>query len=153
MKLDFRLLTQSVTPFDLDVLANLVSEYYAFDHLNYDDKLARQALLELVSEERFGRVWLLQLEQEPIGYLVLTFGFIVEFRGRIAVIDEVYLRPNFRGRGYFRTALTFVEALCRELGVRCLRLEVETKNDRAQQTYHRAGFHQHQRFLMTKVLD
>src|ERR1700693_942989 len=120
MQIDLR----SATPSDLDVLATLVSEYYAFDGLRYDDRLTRRALLELINEERFGRIWLLELEQLPIGYLILTFGFIVEFHGKHAVIDEVYLRRPYRGRGYFQTALVFVEAFCRQLEIRCLRLEV-----------------------------
>ena len=93
------------------------------------------------------------LEQHSIGYLVLTFGFIVEFHGKHAVIDEVYLRPNYRGHGYFRQALTFVETFCRESGISCLRLEVEKKNDRAQEAYQKAGVRRHDRLLMTKLLE
>jgi GNAT superfamily N-acetyltransferase len=144
---------RAVTASDLDVLANLVSEYYAFDCLNYDDRIARRALLELINEERSGRIWLLELEQHPIGYLVLTFGFILEFHGKHAVIDEVYLQPNYRGHGYFQMALGFVEEFCRKLEIRCLRLEVETRNEKAQETYRRAGFRQHERLLMTKTLE
>ncbi len=148
MEIELRLVTSS----DLDVLANLVSEYYAFDGLIYNDRLARRALLELIGDERFGRIWLFELEQHPIGYLVLTFGFIVEFHGKHAVIDEVYLRPNYRGHGYFRQALTFVETFCRESGISCLRLEVEKKKNKAQETYRKAGFRRHDRLLMTKLL-
>lgn len=148
MDIDLRPVTSS----DMDVLATLVSEYYAFDGLNYDDRLARRALLELIDEERSGRIWLLELEQRPIGYLVLTFGFIVEFHGKHTVIDEVYLRPNYRGHGYFQMALPFVESFCRDLDVRCLRLEVENRNKKAQDAYRKAGFLQHERLLMTKTL-
>lgn len=153
MELELRLLKPTAPPSDLDIVANFVSEYYAFDDLAYDDRPARRALAELINKEYLGRIWLLQLEQQPIGYLILTFGFLLEFHGRHAVIDEVYIRPSFRGHGYFRTALSFVEARCREWGVRCLRLEVQSGNVKAQKIYKEAGFQQHERFLMTKVLD
>jgi diamine N-acetyltransferase len=149
MEVDLRAVTLS----DLDVLADLISEYYAFDGLEYDDLLSRQAVLELISDDRFGRIWLLEMEKLPIGYLVLTFGFIVEFHGKHAVIDEVYLRPEYRGRGYFRQVLNVVEALCRQLKIGCLRLEVEKKNEKAQESYRKAGFHHHDRLLMTKILE
>jgi GNAT superfamily N-acetyltransferase len=152
MEPKLRLLEPPPNASDLDVLANFVSEYYAFDRLTFDERLARQAMVDLISDARLGRIWLLELEQEPIGYLVLTFGFLLEFHGRHAVIDEVYLRANFRNRGYFRIALSFVEATCRELGVRFLRLEVESKNIAAQEKYRKAGFRQHDRLLMTKRL-
>jgi GNAT superfamily N-acetyltransferase len=149
MEIDLR----PVIPSDLDVLTNLVSEYYTFDGLYYDDRLARRALLELMNDERSGRIWLLELEQQPIGYLILTFGFIVEFHGKHAVIDEVYLRPNHRGHGYFQKALTFVEAFCRQSKARCLRLEVHKRNEKALESYRKAGFRQHERLLMTKLLE
>jgi diamine N-acetyltransferase len=144
---------RSVPLSDLDILANLVSEYYVFDSLTYDDGLAHRALRELISEERFGRVWLIELWHQPIGYLILTFGFIVEYHGRYAVIDEVYLRPDYRGHGYFRVALAFVETFCRQQNIRYLRLEVETRNEKAQEVYRKCGFREHERLLMTKVID
>jgi diamine N-acetyltransferase len=143
---------RTATVADLNVLAELVSEYYVYDGISYDNSLIRRALLELINDERYGRVWLLELEHQSIGYLVLTYGFVVEFHGRIAVLDEVYIRPNFRAKGYFSAALNFVEAFCRSLKVRCLRLEVERRNGRAQESYRKAGFFEHDRLLMTKLL-
>jgi diamine N-acetyltransferase len=137
---------------DVDILCDLVSEYYASDGLVYDDELTRRALVELINHQGFGRIWVLELSQQPIGYLLLTFGFILEFHGRHAVIDEVYLRPNYRRRGYFQNALSFVEAFCRQMNLRCLRLEVENKNELARKSYEKAGFQKHDRLLMTRIL-
>jgi diamine N-acetyltransferase len=106
-----------------------------------------------MNDEVYGRIWLLELEQCPVGYLVLTFGFILEFHGKHAVIDEIYLRPNYRGHGYFKMALRFVESFCQQSKIRCLRLEVEKRNEKAQESYLRAGFRQHERLLMTKLLE
>lgn len=108
---------RAVTPSDLNALATFVSEYYTLDGLFYNDRLARQALLELMAENQLGQIWFLELAEQPIGYLILTFGFTVEFHGKHAVIGEVYLRPGYRGRGYFRKALTFVESHCRRLKI------------------------------------
>ena len=148
MGIDFR----SCAVSDVNFLNDFVCEYYAFDGLLYDAELVREALSELICEERLGRVWLVELNQLPIGYIVLTFGFILEFHGKHAVIDEVYLRSDYRGRGYFQMALGFVETFCRDSNIRCLRLEVETRNAFAQRAYRKAGFHQHERLLMTKLL-
>ena len=109
--------------------------------------------MALIKDQRFGRIWFIELEQQAIGYLVLTFGFIVEFHGKHAVIDEVYLRPNYRGHGYFQMALAFVETFCREMNVCCLRLEVGKRNETAQEAYRKAGFRPHDRILMTKSLE
>ena len=42
-----------------------------------------------------------------VGYLVLTLGYSLEYGGRDAFIDEVYIRSSYRGRGIGTAALTF----------------------------------------------
>jgi diamine N-acetyltransferase len=125
---------------------------YEHDGLVYDDMPARQALRELLLTERFGRAWWIELDKKTIGYAVLTFGFSVEFHGRDAVLDEMYLLPDHQGKGHFTEVLALIEACCRELGVRALCLVVETKNTRAQRACQKAGFKPHDRTLMTKRL-
>jgi GNAT superfamily N-acetyltransferase len=137
---------------DLDMLAGMVRDYYEHDGLVYDDTPPRQALRELLLTERFGRAWWIDLDKKTIGYAVLTFGFSVEFHGRDAVLDEMYLLPDHQGKGHFTEVLALIEACCRELGVRALCLVVETKNTRAQRAYQKAGFKPHDRTLMTKRL-
>jgi ribosomal protein S18 acetylase RimI-like enzyme len=48
--------------------------------------------------------------------------------------------------------LATVEAACPALGVRALHLEVDHVNERAKGLYVRAGYADHERYLMTKVL-
>ena len=50
------------------------------------------------------------------------------------------------------SAIRFVEDACRDLGVEALHLEVERGNTRAQTVYHKAGFADHDRYLLTKWL-
>lgn len=137
---------------DLDMLAGMVRAYYEHDGSVYDDMPARQALRELILTERFGRAWWIDLDKKTIGYAVLTFGFSVEFHGRDAVLDEMYLLPDHQGKGHFTEVLALIEDCCRQLGVRALCLVVETKNTRAQRAYQKTGFKPHDRTLMTKRL-
>jgi len=137
---------------DLPLLARLVRANYESAGFPYEEESARQALQRLVTTARLGRVWWVDWEGIPIGYAVLTFGFSVEFHGRFAVLDEVYLVPEHRGKGYFKHLLALIEAHCWRWGIRTLRLEVETKNAQAQRAYQKAGFAAHERRLMTKRL-
>lgn len=137
---------------DLSLLARLVQANYESAGFPYKEESARQALQQLVTTARLGRVWWVDWEGAPIGYAVLTFGFSVEFHGQYAVPDEVYLVPEHQGKGYFKHLLALVEAHCWRWGVRTLRLEVETKNAPAQRAFQKAGFVAHERRLMTKRL-
>jgi GNAT superfamily N-acetyltransferase len=48
---------------------------------------------------------------------VLTLGYSLELLGRDAFIDEFYFRETYRGRGWGRQAIAFVEDAARSLGV------------------------------------
>jgi GNAT superfamily N-acetyltransferase len=84
--------------------------------------------------------------------MVLTFGFSLEFHGRNALLDELYLREEFRGRGLGRASLVRAEEICRREGIRAVHLEVDRVNVRAQEVYRKAGYKDHDRYLLTKWL-
>ena len=97
-------------------------------------------------------VHLVSSRNEVIGYIVLTFGFSLEFHGRDAFLDELYLSEEYRGKGIGEASLGFVEALCQREGIKALHLEVERRNRRAQELYRQAGYQDHDRYLLTKWL-
>ena len=84
------------------------------------------------------------------GYAVVGFGYSLEFEGRDAFVDELYVEPRYRGQGVGRQLLGAVEAMCRDVGVRAVHLEVGHDNARALRLYERLGYQAHPRHLMTK---
>ena len=138
---------------DLDSLLPLVRAYYEFDHLSFDARVARTALENFVGDPTFGRIWLISVDGEVVGYLILTLGYSIEYGGRDAFIDEVYLRAEYREQGIGRKAIAFAETQCQALGVRALHLEVERDNTTAHALYRKVGFVDHDRYLMTKRIS
>jgi GNAT superfamily N-acetyltransferase len=136
---------------DLPLVEPMVRAYYLEDGHSFDEKRQLRALAALADGEPLGRGWLIALAGRPIGYLVLTLGFSVEAGGAEGCIDEFYLLPAARSRGLGGRALELVEAEARHLAVRRLYLEVEHGN-RALHLYRRAGYLDHQRFLLSKFL-
>jgi GNAT superfamily N-acetyltransferase len=135
---------------DVDRLLELVREFHHHEHLAFDEQIDRDVLISFLSDRSFGQAWLIQQDNEVIGYIVSTLGFSLEYRGRDAFIDEFYICPQHRGRGIGTETLAFLEDACRTIGVRALHLEVDLKNPDAQRLYHRVGYQRHERFLMTK---
>lgn len=136
---------------DLTILLELVKEFHALG-LPFDEQADRQALENLLTNESLGQVWLVQQDREVIGYIILTFGYSLEYRGRDAFVDEFYLRPNYREQGIGTKTLAFAEDICRSLGIQALHLEADFKNTDAQRLYRRVGYEAHDRYLMTKWL-
>jgi diamine N-acetyltransferase len=121
--------------------------------IKFDESTARAAFRKFLSLSAFGGVWLLCEDQKPAGYIVLTVGFSFEFHGHDAFIDELYVDPAYRRRGFGRQAVAFVEKKASEMGVNAIHLEVDRENDPAFELYRRAGYEDHDRFLMTKWLN
>lgn len=138
---------------DADLLLAMMREYYAFDGHAYDEQRARVALLKFLGEPSFGRAWLICDGDVAVGYIVLTFGYSLEYLGRDAFIDEFYLRESYRGRGWGRRTLEFVEEAGRAAEVRTIHLEVVRANSRAKEVYRRAGYADHDHYLMSKWIE
>jgi diamine N-acetyltransferase len=114
---------------------------------------ATSALRQLLDHPEHGSVWLIEVSSVPAGYLILTWGYSLEFHGRDAFIDELYVAPTYRGIGVGRQAMELAEHEARARGVQALHLEVEPENVRAQALYRRTGFAQRGYVLMSKRLE
>jgi GNAT superfamily N-acetyltransferase len=146
----------SFTPATLENVEELLlmmREFYAHEGLTFDQAIARCALQGIISDKTLGRVFLIVSENTVAGYAALTFGYSLEFHGRDAFVDELYLRAEYRSQGYGRRALDFLSRVCLELGIKALHLEVERENTRAQAVYREFGFKDHDRYLMTKWVE
>jgi GNAT superfamily N-acetyltransferase len=139
-------------PADADVLIEMMRDFNAHERIAFDEAEVRAVLALLFANEEYGFACLVVLDGEVAGYVVIAFGFSVEFRGRDAFVDELFVKDEVRGRGLGGAALRFAEGVCRGRGVRALHLEVERQNTGAQAVYRRAGFVDHDRYLLTKWL-
>jgi len=135
---------------DAVILLGFMREYYAFDGHHFDEEKSAAALIGLLRDQSLGRVWLILDRETPVGYIVLTLGYSLELLGRDAFIDEFYLRERYRGRGWGRKTLDFVEEEARSLGVNSLHLEVTRPNSVAKRFYGKLGFEEREHHLMTK---
>jgi ribosomal protein S18 acetylase RimI-like enzyme len=137
---------------DLELLLGLHEEFSREDGVPFEAAAARAALAGLLREPSLGGAWIIERDGQPVGYFVLCYGYSIEFRGRDAFLDEIYVRPAARGRGLAREALEFAQAECSKAGVRSLHLEVRRGNEAARRLYRDAGFVERESYLMTRKL-
>lgn len=138
---------------DRDALLELIAAYHAFEQIPHDAVAAAEAIAPLLARTDAGRVWLVRDADRTVGYVALCFGYSIEFGGRDAFVDEMFLVEAARGRGLGRSALDQVADAARGLGVKALHLEVARDNTRAQSLYDRLGFALRDRYvLMSRTL-
>ena len=140
------------TTADEPTLLELMREFYREGRMPFDERAARAALRGVLADPAHGRALLIEVEGAVAGYLVVCFGWSLEFHGRDAFLDELYVRERFRGQGIGTRALEVAAEVCRTSGVRAMHLEVERSNTRAQSVYRRTGFADRDYYLMTRRL-
>jgi GNAT superfamily N-acetyltransferase len=131
---------RKATPADLDLLGELMVEYYLFDAIPFEAGPLQKALALLLEQPRHGRAWLALESGEPVGYAVATYGFDAEMGGPLAMVTDFYLRPAWRGGG--RGALLF-ESLAADLraeGIGSVHLHVLGHNATAAAFWTKQGF-------------
>ena len=146
--MDFKPIPAEAT--DIELLVVFMRDFYEHEALRFDESAARNALQMVMANAFFGRVFFLEFAGEKVGYTVLTFGFSLEFHGRDAFVDELYVVASHRGRGIGKQTLEFLADVCRAEGIAALHLEVERANTIAQGVYRKQGFKDHDRYLLTK---
>jgi GNAT superfamily N-acetyltransferase len=118
----------------------------------FDESWVRKNLAELLLDPRYGLIYLVRENEIPVAYLVICFDFSLEYRGKGAWIDELFVEPSHRGQGIGTRLLDLAETASREHGAQTLHLEVNHGN-RAIELYRRRAFVDHHRYLMTKWLS
>lgn len=137
---------------DLADLLELMHEFYAEAGYPLDPERARAAFLPLLGSGQLGQVWLAEFEGQVAGHLVLTFCYSMEYGGRSAFVDDLFVRPALRNRGVGRALVAHARAICEKLGVRAMHLEVARTNGAAQAIYRGVGFDSTDRELLTLAL-
>jgi hypothetical protein len=83
-----------------------MTEFYAEAGFALNAQRAAEAFAALISGEHLGQVWVIEAGAETagaganaVGYLVVTLGFSMEYGGRDAFVDDLFIRAGHRGRG------------------------------------------------------
>jgi GNAT superfamily N-acetyltransferase len=143
---------------DIPEIMAMMTDFHSEDRIPWHPREAQRAISELFANDAYGVFWLIEVDWQSIGFLVLTFGFSLEFHGRTAFVDEFYVRPEFRGQGIGTKALHHIGtkalhqmmAYCVRQAIRTVHLEVEQSNPRVHRLYERAGFEDRGFYILSK---
>ena len=144
----FQLLSET----DIPTLLGMMRDFYAEQQMLFESDAAAKAIKQLLADPGLGQICFIYSGAELAGYFVLTFCFSLEFHGHFALLDELYLREEFRGHKLGTAAIAFAKTVCKQRGIGALRLEVGEENQAAQGLYRGSGFAKDARHLYTQWL-
>ena len=134
------------TPTDLDELLPLVAAFHEFEEVELSAAARHAAVSGLLDSDVYGDIWLATEGQTIIGYAAICFGYSIEFGGRDAFLDEVYVVPERRKAGLGIGLLKQSLKSCKDVGIRALHLEVSQDNLKARDLYLSLGFELRDKF-------
>jgi diamine N-acetyltransferase len=142
------------TTSDLELLLPLMRHMQHDDPWSepFHDATVRANLADLLQNPVYGVVYIAREKSATIGYLVICFDYSLEYHGKGAWIDELFVEAAHRGKGIGTQLLDLAETASSEHSAKFLHLEV-THGNPAIELYRRRGFLDHQRYLMSKDLD
>ncbi len=127
-------------PADLPALLAAMADFYVLEKLPWKPHRQASLLEHLLANPESGRLLLLEQAGKMAGYAVIGFCFSLEFDGRFALLDELYVLPHLQGQGLGTRLLQAAEACALAAGCQALRLEVSDDNPKARQLYERHGY-------------
>jgi ribosomal protein S18 acetylase RimI-like enzyme len=130
-----------LTPQDRDLVLPMVTDFYHTDAVLHpvDAAILEQSFQDAADpDEPLLQGFLLRVDDVPAGYLYLTQCYSAEVGGRCVFVEEIYLKPEFRGRRLGQEVMAWIEA--QYPSARRFRLEVTPVNRDAIRLYERAGY-------------
>ena len=139
---------KSLQKSDIEIVTKMMQDFYAIDNYPIDIETSKKLFHEFIADKNLGKCWLIYHDGEIVGYVILTFIFSFEYKGRIAFLDELYLKETARGKGIGKITIDFIKEQATILNVKLIYLEVENHNEKAQKLYLANDFEIHNRKIL-----
>lgn len=138
---------------EIELIVSLMVDFYEIDHYHIDSTISKQNFEFFIQDSNLGQAFLIMHEGTVAGYIIIVYFFSFEFQGKVAILDELYVSPEYQGKGLGKKAVQFAESFVQEKQCKLMFLEVEPHNERAKSLYRREGFTLHPRQLMRLKLS
>jgi len=141
------------TSSDSSLVIKMMEDFYSIDNYPFDGENTQKLFHQFLDDENLGKGWIIYHENEVVGYIILSFIFSFEYQGKIAFLDELYIKESARGKGIGKQALQFIQQQAPKLSLKVIYLEVEPHNETAQKLYLANDFGVHKRKLLKYTVN
>ena len=130
---------RKIAPEDRDLFLSMSEEFYASDAVLHKvpTQHHQSCFEELMRSEDYARAYMLLWDGLEAGYALLSLSYSREAGGMCLWIEELYLRPEYQGRGGAHFFFDWLEQI---MPAARYRLETEPENFRAKKLYRSLGY-------------
>ncbi len=118
----------------------MMDDFYGMFSYPFDREKALANIKGFIQDQSLGRLWLLKQDDQLAGYAAMPFRFSFGYGGKDALLDEFYLKEEFRNKGLGEQYLKLIIEEAEKFDLSGMHLEVEKKNFIARDLYVKYGF-------------
>ena len=126
---------------DKKIVSELIKELYK--EVSEKNKISNENInktfVEFLRYSKSGRILVLENKKQIIGYCLLVNYWSNEFGGNVLNVDEIYIKPQFRGKNI---GTNFIKNLIENKFMKAVAFQLEVKplNNKAIKLYKKIGF-------------
>ena len=130
---------RKMTESDRGQIMEMMRVFYASEAVltNGSGEIFSADIDECVSESPYAEGYVFEVSGETIGYAMLAKSYSTEYGKRCIWIEDIYLKEEYRGKGFGSKFFRFLEESYPDV---LFRLEAEEENERAIHVYKNSGF-------------
>lgn len=136
----------------IPVILEMMEDFNSIYGYSFEKQISERNLNEFICNKSLGRLWIIDVDKNSVGYVVFSFGFSFEYQGKDAFIDEIFIKEEFRRRGIGTKTMEFIEIKAKEFQIKAIHMEVEKDNQKAKRLYLKQGYSGNNRELLTRIL-
>lgn len=128
-----------INPDDRKLFVTLSKEFYSSDAVAHTipTEYHEKSFDELMRSDEYIECFIFEQNTEPAGYALIAKTFSAEAGGIAVWLDELYVRPQYRGKGLGKAFFRYMED---NYPAARYRLEIEPDNLRAKKLYSSLGY-------------
>jgi len=127
---------EAVSSKNLDELLPLMRAYMAFYHVkNIDDANNKTFFSQFGEESDKGCLFLYRQDGQAVAFATVYFSFISSITAKVAVLNDLYTAPEYRGQGIGRKLVEHCRVYAKKHGAARLQWLTAPDNTQAQALY------------------
>ena len=125
---------------DQDTVVDLLFRQFQEHAIETSQERLAWAVGQVLCNENHGFFLLAKVGDLALGVANIAFAWTLEHGGKSAWLDELYMLPEYRGRGIGTALLEEAIAQAHDAGCAAVDLEVDENHHKAENLYQREGF-------------
>ena len=130
---------RKITQTDKHIYTEMAKDFYSSPAVleNIPEENILLSFESFIEGNPYGDAFIFESDGQTVGYGVLAYTWSQEAGGKAVWSEEIYIKEEFRGRGY---GSQFIKHVLESIPAKRYRLETEPENEKAAALYRRLGF-------------